>query len=112
MTAKIVLDYDVTGPQCWNEDLFDIGEEVLAIYWAVEDARGCQFIDAQSGQKRLGVPVSVGYVGWHTLALAPPPTQRGHIGLDPGFIDKDQTGWIEAALQGFPAPAAAGNIRS
>lgn len=112
MTAKVVHDHDVTGPQCWNEDLFDIGEEVLAIDRTIKDARGSQFIDAQCGQKGLGTPVPVGNIGWNTRALAAPSAQGCHIGLDPGLVDEDQPGRIEATLPSLPTPAAAGNIRS
>ena len=43
-------------------------------------------------------------------ALRAPATQRCHVGLDPGLIDKDQAPRIEAGLPRSPAAAPAGDV--
>ena len=35
-----------------------------------------------------------------------PTAQGGHICFDPGFVDKDQTAHVDAALTGFPLSTA------
>jgi hypothetical protein len=44
------------------------------------------------------------------LALRPPTSQWGHVGLDPGLIDEDQALRIETGLPGSPSLTPAGNI--
>jgi hypothetical protein len=44
------------------------------------------------------------------LATGSPVAQRGHVGLDPGFIDEHQPPWIETGLHGAPALSTPGNI--
>lgn len=51
VTAEIVHDDDVAGPEHWHELLLDIGAEALAVYRAVEDARSGEPIAAQRPQK-------------------------------------------------------------
>ena len=78
----------------------------------VKDTRRGEAIDAQGGQKGLGAPTSMGDRGRHPSTLATPAAQRGHIGLDPGLVDEDKPGRIEAALPRLPAFSAAGDISS
>lgn len=42
------------------------------------------------------------------LAARAPATERRHIGLDPGFVDENQTLGINLVLIAFPARAMAG----
>jgi len=49
--------------------------------------------------------------GAKPLAFWAPSAKRGHVGLDPGFVDEHETFGVEAALPGLPAFAAAGDIR-
>jgi hypothetical protein len=44
------------------------------------------------------------------LALRPPASQWGHVGLDPGLVDEDQALRVEAGLPETPSLALAGNI--
>jgi hypothetical protein len=43
-------------------------------------------------------------------SLRRPPTQWGHIGLDPCFVDEDQVLRIKASLPRSPAAAPADDI--
>jgi hypothetical protein len=44
------------------------------------------------------------------LAARSPAVEGRHVGLDPGFIDKDQAARVEVGLEGPPALSPAGNI--
>jgi len=44
------------------------------------------------------------------LALRSPAAQRGHVGLDPGLVDEDEPGRIEAPLSRLPPPTPAGDV--
>jgi hypothetical protein len=44
------------------------------------------------------------------LAARPPAVEGRHVGLDPGFIDKDQAARVEVGLEGPPALSLAGNV--
>jgi len=51
VAAEIVHDDDVAGSEHWDELLFDIGTEALAIDWAIEDAWGCEAVAAQGTEE-------------------------------------------------------------
>jgi hypothetical protein len=44
------------------------------------------------------------------FALRSPAIEWGHVGLDPGFIDKDQSLGIETRLKAVPALPAANDV--
>jgi hypothetical protein len=44
------------------------------------------------------------------LSSRPPAAQRGHVGLDPGFVDEDEPLRIDAALPRSPALASASDV--
>jgi len=110
VAAEIVHDDDVAGSENGNQLLADIGAEALAVDRTIEDARGGELVAAQGGQKGHGAPVPMRCKAPQPLAPWSPAAKRGHIGLDPGFVDEDEALGIEAALPGLPAPSLAGNV--
>ena len=48
--------------------------------------------------------------GFQACAARGPAAQRRHVGLDPGFIDEDQTSSVDAGLVFQPLIASAGDI--
>ena len=90
MNVKIIPDDDVAWIEGWSELGADIGVEFVAVHGAVDNKSGGYGIAAQACDKGLGVPLAEGCVGVKTLALFAPATQRRHIGLDRGLIDKDE----------------------
>jgi hypothetical protein len=76
-------------------------------------------IAAQSGDEGLGVPFAEGRIRLQTLALFAPAAERRHVGLDRGFVDKDQTAGallhrrltMLAPLIAFPAHIGAFALR-
>jgi len=112
VAAEVVQDDDVAGFEHRNELLLDIGTEALAIDRAVEDARGCELVAAQSPEEGQGAPVAVWGEAPDPLTLRSPSPQGGHIGLDPGLVDEHQAPWIEAGLPGPPALPPTGDGRT
>lgn len=103
--AEIVHDDDVAGFEHGDKLLLDIGAEALAVDRPVEHARCREPVAAQRAEEGPGAPVAVRGEAAQALALLPPATQGGHVGLDPRLIDEHQPPWIEIGLKGPPAPS-------
>ena len=98
VTAEVVHNEDVAWLKLWNENLLNIGAEAFAVDRAVEQARCGKAVAAQSAQEGQCPPVTVRREAAHPLAFWPPPAQGGHVGLNPGLVDKDQASRIELGL--------------
>ena len=112
VTGEIVDDDDVAGFQRGDEHLLDIGEEQLAVDRAVDDAGRSQAVATQSGEERHCPPAAIRGVSFEPLAPRPPASERRHVGLDPGLVNKHQAGRIEPGLNIAPAAAAAQDVRT
>ena len=98
MTTEIVHDDDVARPKLRQENLLNIGSEAFAVDGAVEQAGCGEAVAAQGAQESQRPPVAVRREAAHPLAFWPPSAQWGHVGLDPGLVDKDQASRIELGL--------------
>jgi len=98
VAAEIIHDDDVAGLEDWNELLFDISSKAFAVDRTVEDAGGRELIAAKGAEEGQCPPVAMWREASHPIALRPPSAQRSHAGLDPGFVNKDQTPRIEPGL--------------
>ena len=107
---EIVHDDDVAGPEHGHEKLLDIGAEALAVDRAVEDARCRQPVAAQGAEEGQRAPVAVWSKAAQPLAFWSPAAQRGHVGLDPGLIDEDQTPRVETGLPRAPSLPPTGDV--
>ena len=70
-----------------HEELPDIREEACRINRTVQHHGRVDAVVAQGGKKSQRLPVAV---------------RAGHIGLDPGFVDENQTLRIDFKLMSFP----------
>lgn len=111
VASEIVHDDDVAWLEGCDQLLFDIGQEARPIDRAIEDAGRGDPVAPQRRQKGHRAPASMWRETCQALALRPPPSQWGHVGLDPGFIDEDETLGIEPGLQRLPASTPAGDRR-
>jgi hypothetical protein len=98
VTTEIVHDDDVARLKLRNENLLNIGSEAFAVDGAVEQARCGEAVAAQGAKESQRPPVAVWREAPHPLAFWPPSAQWGHVGLDPGLVDKDQASRIELGL--------------
>lgn len=108
--AEIVHDNNVAWLQDGDELLLDIGLEAASIDRSVEDAGRGEPVGPQCAEEGQRAPVTMRGKAAHALALRSPASQRGHIGFDPRFVDKDQSTRIKATLPGAPASAPTGDV--
>ena len=64
-----------------SEELFDVGEEALAVDGSVEQARRFDAVVAQSGEEGRGLPVAVRDLGDEALPRWRPAVADGSCGL-------------------------------
>src|ERR1700728_393338 len=98
-----VHDDDVSRLERRQKDLLDISAEAFAVDRTIEQARRGKAVAAQRAEEGQRAPMAMGRKASYPLASCAPPPQRSHIGLDPGLVDKDETGRIKAGLPGSPA---------
>jgi hypothetical protein len=110
VTAEIVDDDDVAGPQCRHQDLLDIGQEALTIDGPVDDAWGLDTIGAKRGQEGEGPPAAMRRLGNQPLASRRAAMGPRHIGFSPGLIDEDQAGRIKPPLILSPLRPPPGDV--
>jgi len=110
MTAKIIHDDDVAWLEDRNQLLFHIGAKALAVDRPVKDTGCGQPVVPQRTEECQRAPVAVRRKRPQTLALWSPASDGGHIGLDPGLINEDQSFRIEMMLQGLPPLSSASDV--
>ena len=106
MAAEVVHDDDVARLKLRNENLLNISAEAFAVDRAVEQARCGKAVAAQGAEESQRPPVAVGREAAQPFAFWPPSVQWGHVGLNPGLVDKDQASGIELGLPRAPALAS------
>lgn len=112
MAAEIVHDHDVARLQGGHEHLFDVSPEGLPVDGAVKDARGRESTGPQGAEEGQRSPVSMRREALEANTARCPAAQGSHVGLEPGFINKDEMIRIEIILQARPAPPLSDNIRA
>lgn len=110
MASQIVDNDNVPGLEGWDQLLFDIGTETLAVDWTVKDTWRRQSVTAQGCQKCHGAPTAMRGIATQSLALGAPAAQRRHVGLDPGLVNEHKALGIKLALPGFPSFASPRDI--
>lgn len=110
MRTQVVHDDDVARSQSRHQQLLHPCAEACAIDWPVEHAGCGEPVIAQRTDKGQRTPVTVRSIAADTPAAGAPAAQRGHVGLDPGFIDEYQPARVEAGLHLPPALPAAGDV--
>ena len=108
--AEIIHDDDISRRERRRQNLLDISEKAFAIDRPVEDARRGDLIAAQGREESRGFPVAVGSLGDEREAAFYPAVGARHIGLGPGFVDKNETPWIKLRLNFLPARAMARDV--
>ncbi len=98
MAAKIVHDDDIARPEGWNQLLIHIGAEAFAVDWAVKDAGRGETAATQGCEESHRPPVTVRSKTAQSFALRSPAAKRGHVGLDPGLVNKHQPVRIKPVL--------------
>jgi hypothetical protein len=103
VSGQIVHDDDVALPQLGNQRLFDIGEEGLAVHWAIQNHGRGDAIVAKPGGEGGCFPMAVGHGGPASLAPRRTAVKAGHLGVRGGLIDEDDPRGIEIELSFKPS---------
>lgn len=111
MAAQIIHHDDVARPQGWHQCLLNPGQEAAAVDWTFQQTWRGNTIATQAGDEGHGFPMAVRRFCQQALTFRRPATQRRHIRLGPGLINKDQPGRIDFSLVAAPLDAPAGDIR-
>ena len=90
MSGNIVQKDDLALLQSWSKDLFNIGQEVGAVHWAIQHKWGGDAIIVQPAYESRGFPMAVWHLINEPLALRSPAIEAGHFGGGGGLIDEDK----------------------
>ena len=88
----------------------DIDPEAFAVDGTVDYPRCVDPVVAECRQKGTGVPVAEGGVAVQALTARAPAPQRRHVGFDPGFVDENEAGRVDARLIFQPLLPAAPDL--
>lgn len=90
MGWQIVEDHDVPFTQCRCQDAFDVKLEHLPIHRPIHHASGIDPIMSQTCDECLSVPAPCGSMLDQPFPELGPSAGLCHVGLEAGFIDKDE----------------------
>jgi hypothetical protein len=111
VAAEIVEDHDIAFGKGRSQYLLDVEGEEFPVDGAVDDPRGIDAIDPQSGDEGECLPVTVRNTRREALSARSPAAQRCHVGLDPGLIEEGEASRVDAMLMGLPALPLARDVR-
>src|SRR5580658_79782 len=100
--GQIVQNERVARLQAGPEHLLEINREDLRIDWSVHQKRGFNLLLAQGRNEGGTLPMTVGHRTPTALAAGAPAIQPGQLGVQAGFIDKNQPADIPTALLAPP----------
>src|ERR1700683_5677389 len=98
MSGNIVQKDDLALLQSWTKDLFDIGQEVGAVHWAIQHKRGGDAIIVQTAYESRSFPVAVWHLINEPLALRSPAVEAGPFGGGGGLLAEDEVAWVTGFL--------------
>jgi len=99
---QIVQNERVAWLQARAEHLLEINREDCGIDGSVDQKRGCNLFVAQGGNEGRALPMTMGHRAQATLATGTAAIQSGQLGVQTGFIDKDQPAHIPIPLLASP----------
>lgn len=105
VAGEIVHDHHIACRERWDEALFNVILEAVAVDRLIHDAGRVDPVTAQRGKESHGFPMAVGCLGMKPLALGCPASQWDHVRLGPSFVNEDQPSWIKPPLILFPLRA-------
>src|SRR5215211_881148 len=94
----------------WNETLFHICTELLAIHWPLEHTRRRDLANTQSGNESRCLPVAPGNAGEEALTAWAATITPRHVGRRTGFVDKNQALRVQLRLALTPCLTGRGDV--
>ena len=86
--------------------------ETVAVEWPVENHRGTRTVQRYRVNQRGSLPIATGNRFHQSLAAVTPAAQPRQVGLDAGFVKKNQPLGVDCLLAFVPIPAPAGYVRT
>src|SRR5215467_6262807 len=80
MARQVVENDDITGPQGWDEDLFDVSEEARPVDGSVEDSGRREPGRAQRADEGCCLPMAVRHGCDQALSERSPTIAASHVG--------------------------------
>jgi hypothetical protein len=100
VAGEIVHDYNVARPQRRREELVNVGLENLGVDWSVEDERGDNSFELQSGHESCRFPMAARNRGAQSFAFGSAAVSSRHIGRSPlvGHLMERAEFWPEVVM--------------
>ena len=108
--GEIIHHHHVARLKRRRERLLDIGSERRTGHRPVEDHRRDDAALSQSGDEGGRSPVPMRHRSDQPLAASAAAVKTGHLGRQPGLVEKHEAGRIHVALPDPPAVSPIGNI--
>lgn len=105
MATEIIHHNDVAATEHGHKKLLHPCQKAGPVDRLVEHAGRVNAVASQGSHERHGVTVAVRHSVHQTLALRAPAAEAGHVGLRPGFINKDKPSCINLILMTLPLRA-------
>ena len=102
MCREIVEHDNIAWPERGNQDLPNIFPEDLCGRGSVDCHASRRTIQSNRREHRCRAPMAMRGIVHHSLTALGPPSQAGHVGLGPGFIEEHEPGPIEIVLRRLP----------
>ncbi|MCP1838904.1 hypothetical protein ACVIHI_008177 [Bradyrhizobium sp. USDA 4524] len=112
VSAQVVHEDDVALAQGRRQDLLDISQERGPIHCTVDDIGRREAIDAQRGDKRQRLPVTMGHARDEALTARRAPIVPDHLRRDRSLVDKDEARCTQLGLLGFQRGTLGSDVRS
>jgi hypothetical protein len=107
VTAEIVDDDNVAGPERRYQNLLDIGQEALTIDRPIDHAGRIDAVATERGEEGQRSPTAMRRFGDQPPAPRRAPVGSRHVGLGPSLVDEHQAHG-QAAVDTFSTAPAAG----
>ena len=99
---EIVHDNHVSFVKAWNQDSVNVCPEGERVRCSIELHGSGLARDSDGRYQRSCAPMAMRGVGKKPEAMSRTPSKPGHVGLNSGFVKKDQLVWIKGRKQRHP----------
>ena len=108
--GEIVQDQRVSGLQTGNEHLLEVDQEDFGVHRAIDQKRGGDLFLTERRQKGGTLPTTVRYGAHASFTAGTATVQASQLGVEAGFINKDQTRCVPIGLLAPPKGARTFNV--
>ena len=96
--------------RAWAPELFEIGEEDIAVHRGIDDERRGHPVLAQAGDEGRRLPMAMGNLGDEPPAAPATSAQPRHVRGGAGLVDEDELLGVKPRLLVLPIRARQANV--